>query len=92
MDSDILEEKSLAVEMRGLGFGGGAIGNLYREIADADAAATMRAALEHGVTYFDVDHYDYGQSPADIIARVEAMQAVCTRHQVPLAAAALQFP
>jgi D-threo-aldose 1-dehydrogenase len=37
-------------------------------------------------------HYDYGQAPPEIIARVDAMAAVCARHQVPLAAAALQFP
>ena len=38
------------------------------------------------------NHYDYGAASPDIIARVEAIRAVCTRHRVPLAAAALQFP
>jgi len=37
-------------------------------------------------------HYDYGQAPPDILARVDSIQAVCARHRVPLAAAALQFP
>ena len=37
-------------------------------------------------------HYDYNPAPADIVARVDSIQAVCARHRVPLAAAALQFP
>jgi D-threo-aldose 1-dehydrogenase len=37
-------------------------------------------------------HYDYGDAPADILARVDSIQAICARHRVPLAAAALQFP
>jgi D-threo-aldose 1-dehydrogenase len=39
-----------------------------------------------------VAHYDYSQAPAGIVARVDAIQAVCARHGVPMAAAALQFP
>lgn len=37
-------------------------------------------------------HYNYEAAPAGIVARVHALQAVCDRHNVPLAAAALQFP
>ncbi len=37
-------------------------------------------------------HYNYGAAPPEIVARVRALQAVCDRHGVPLAAAALQFP
>jgi D-threo-aldose 1-dehydrogenase len=63
MGVDISEKLSLVLEMRRLGFGGGAIGNLYREVTDADAAAAMRAALEQGVTYFDTaPHYGFGLS------------------------------
>ena len=36
--------------------------------------------------------FDYGQAPPAVIARVEALDAVCRRFQVPLVAAALQFP
>jgi D-threo-aldose 1-dehydrogenase len=36
--------------------------------------------------------YDYRPAPADIRARTEGLDAVCCRHAVPLAAAALQFP
>lgn len=51
------------VRVRGLGFGAGAIGNLYREIADAEAEAAVRAALHAGVTYFDTaPHYGFGLS------------------------------
>jgi D-threo-aldose 1-dehydrogenase len=37
-------------------------------------------------------HYDYGHASAEILSRVNSIQAVCARHRVPLAAAALQFP
>ena len=36
--------------------------------------------------------YNYEPAPADVIAKVRAMEAVCDSHGVPLAAAALQFP
>jgi len=36
--------------------------------------------------------YNYEPAPADVIAKVRAMEAVCDHHGVPLAAAALQFP
>ncbi len=37
-------------------------------------------------------HYNYAPAPAAIRDRVGRIQAVCERHGVPLAAAALQFP
>jgi D-threo-aldose 1-dehydrogenase len=36
--------------------------------------------------------YNYAPAPAEVIAKVRAIEAVCDRHGVPLAAAALQFP
>jgi D-threo-aldose 1-dehydrogenase len=36
--------------------------------------------------------YDYAPAPPEIMERVRRMEAVCARHGVPLAAAALQFP
>ena len=36
--------------------------------------------------------WNYRAAPPDIVARVKAIDAVCDSHQVPLAAAALQFP
>lgn len=36
--------------------------------------------------------YNYKPAPPDIMKRVSRIEAVCKRHHVPLAAAALQFP
>jgi D-threo-aldose 1-dehydrogenase len=38
------------------------------------------------------DTWNYNAAPPDVVARVNAIRAVCDRHDVPLAAAALQFP
>jgi D-threo-aldose 1-dehydrogenase len=36
--------------------------------------------------------YNYSAAPPEIMARVARIEAVCSRHGVPLAAAAIQFP
>jgi D-threo-aldose 1-dehydrogenase len=36
--------------------------------------------------------YNYGEAPPEIVVRVDRLRAVCARHGVPLAAAALRFP
>jgi D-threo-aldose 1-dehydrogenase len=36
--------------------------------------------------------YNYIPAPDDVITRARAIRVVCARHDVPLAAAALQFP
>jgi D-threo-aldose 1-dehydrogenase len=38
------------------------------------------------------DTWNYKTAPPEIVARVDRIRAVCDSHQVPLAAAALQFP
>jgi D-threo-aldose 1-dehydrogenase len=38
------------------------------------------------------DTWNYAAAPADVVARVRAIAAVCADHAVPLPAAALQFP
>ena len=38
------------------------------------------------------DTWNYRTAPPEIVARVDAIRAVCDAHGVPLAAAALQFP
>ena len=38
------------------------------------------------------DTWNYAAAPADVVTRVQAIRAVCDRHDVPLPAAALQFP
>jgi D-threo-aldose 1-dehydrogenase len=46
-----------------LGFGAGAIGNLYRAMPDEDAAATARSAWDAGLRYYDTaPHYGFGLS------------------------------
>ncbi|WP_025214271.1 aldo/keto reductase [Pseudomonas brassicacearum] len=37
-------------------------------------------------------HFDYGEAPAAVIAKVQALKTVCEEFEVPLPAAALQFP
>ena len=37
-------------------------------------------------------HYNYAEAPAGVLERVRALEAACREHQVPLPAAALQFP
>lgn len=49
------------VQVSALGFGGAVIGNLYREVSDETASATVDAAWEAGVRYFDTaPHYGLG--------------------------------
>lgn len=46
-----------------LGFGAAPLGNLYEPVADAAALATVSAALETGINYFDTaPFYGYGLS------------------------------
>jgi len=46
-----------------LGFGGAGIGNLYRAIPDGEALATVLAAWDAGIRYFDTaPHYGLGLS------------------------------
>ncbi|HLZ94295.1 MAG TPA: aldo/keto reductase [Candidatus Dormibacteraeota bacterium] len=37
-------------------------------------------------------HYNYKDAPAELMQRAQRIRAVCERHQVPLRAAAVQFP
>lgn len=36
--------------------------------------------------------FNYGEAPTEVVARTERLSALCTRYNVPLPAAALQFP
>ncbi len=46
-----------------LGFGAAGIGNLYRNVSDEDARATLEAAWNGGIRYFDTaPHYGLGLS------------------------------
>ncbi|MGG4491151.1 aldo/keto reductase [Metabacillus idriensis] len=48
-----------------LGFGTAPLGNMYRDIPEAEAIATVDAAWEHGVRYFDTAPF-YGAGLAEI--------------------------
>lgn len=48
--------------------------------------------LATGVKGGGVPHYNYEPAPADIISRVDKIEDICQQFDVPLAAAALQFP
>ena len=51
------------LELPSLGFGGSAIGNLFRAMSDEDAARTIAAAWAGGIRYFDTaPHYGLGLS------------------------------
>ena len=51
------------VELSQLGFGGAPLGNLYRKIEDSDAQATLDAAWNAGIRYFDTaPQYGLGRS------------------------------
>lgn len=54
-----------AVEVSVLGFGGAAIGNLYREIDKEQARSAVRESLATGVRYFDTAPY-YGFGLAEL--------------------------
>lgn len=51
------------LELTQLGFGGAPLGNLYRKIDDAEAQATLDAAWNAGIRYFDTaPQYGLGRS------------------------------
>ncbi|RSM79510.1 aldo/keto reductase [Kibdelosporangium aridum] len=53
----------MRVDVTKFGFGAAGIGNLYTEVADADAEAALQAAWDAGVRYFDTaPHYGLGLS------------------------------
>lgn len=57
------EIRSTGVRPGRLGFGAASIGNLYREVDDATAAAAVDRAWESGLRYFDTaPHYGLGLS------------------------------
>jgi D-threo-aldose 1-dehydrogenase len=66
------------INLTQLGFGGAPLGNLYRKIEDADAQATMDAAWNAGIRYFDTaPQYGLGRSElrfADALARFDPDQ------------------
>lgn len=76
---------------------------LHQEILDDEFAAAVErgcgfvigAVFQSGILAtgaVDGAMYNYAPAPLDVLERVRRIEAVCARHGVPLAAAALQFP
>jgi len=73
----------------------GALDELLPLCRQKDIAIVLGGPFNSGVLATGVTQaarYDYAAVPGEIAARVEAIQQVCSRHDVDLRAAALQFP
>ncbi|MCW5748018.1 MAG: aldo/keto reductase, partial [Alphaproteobacteria bacterium] len=65
------------------------------ECAKRGASVILGGPFNSGILAGDVKPgapYDYAAAPPAIIERAQRIEAVCRRHGVPLAAAALRFP
>jgi D-threo-aldose 1-dehydrogenase len=76
LHQEVLEDEFPACERRGVGF---VIGAVYQ--SGILASGPLPGA-----------RYNYLPAPPDVLERVARIEQVCMRHDVPLAAAALQFP
>ena len=62
------------VEVTRLGFGAAAMAGLYRAVPEARALASVRAAYDAGVRYFDTaPHYGFGQSESRLGAALREL-------------------
>jgi D-threo-aldose 1-dehydrogenase len=59
--------------------------------AKAGTAITIAGAFNSGILAGN-NKFNYGNAPAEVVARVETLQAACREFGVSLQAAALQFP
>ena len=76
LDQDVLDDEFPRCAAAGVGF---VIGATF-------ASGILATGARQGALY------SYSTAPEAVLDRVAAMEAVCARHGVPLAAAALQFP
>ena len=63
--------------------------------AERDVGIVIGSVYSSGILATGVSDgavYRYGAPPADVVDRVRGIEAVCARHDVPMRAAALQFP
>ena len=73
------------VKVTQLGFGGAALGNLFREVDEADAREAVEEAFSLGVRYFDTaPYYGYGLSEHRIgaVLRTRARDEFCLSTKV----------
>ncbi len=63
-DTTLLNSRSkIPVPVTRMGFGGAPLGNMFRKISDEDAQATLKAAFDAGIRYFDTaPQYGLGRS------------------------------
>lgn len=73
----------------------GALGGLLPLCRERGVGVLIAAPFDSGILATGAGgggRYDYRDAPPDVLARTRAIEAVCARHGVALAAAALQFP
>jgi D-threo-aldose 1-dehydrogenase len=75
----------------------GAVSSLLPRCEKAGTSVVIGGPYNSGILATGVKrgtehHYNYSSPPAHILRRVEAIESLCDRFGVPLAAAALQFP
>jgi D-threo-aldose 1-dehydrogenase len=63
-----------------------------RSVAVVIGGAYNSGILAAGTRGPKPPHYDYGPAPEAVVQRVQRIEAICDAFEVPLAAAALQFP
>jgi len=76
LDTDVLDDEFPRCAARGVGF---VIGAPF-------GSGILATGAVQGA------RYRYAEAPAEVLDKVRRIEAVCDRHKVPLAAAALQFP
>jgi D-threo-aldose 1-dehydrogenase len=67
------------------------LGDLLPKCVAAGTSIVVGGPLNSGILA-GRDTWNYAPAPADVVARVKAIAAICDSHHVPLPAAALQFP
>jgi len=65
--------------------------DLFPKCVAAGTSIVVGGPLNSGILA-GRDTWNYKTAPPEVVARVDAIRAVCDRHAVPLPAAALQFP
>jgi D-threo-aldose 1-dehydrogenase len=73
----------------------GALDELQPHCVEAGTSIVVGGPFNSGVLAAGssgAGHYNYAAVPPEILQRVRALEAICGMHNVPLAAAALQFP
>jgi D-threo-aldose 1-dehydrogenase len=65
--------------------------DLLPKCEDAGISVVIGAVHNTGILA-GRNSWNYGPAPPEVVERVDALRAVCERHDVPLIAAALQFP